>query len=82
MVVIRIWGLRGVVVVNTVAAREFVVWISAWAFMCGVWMFFLCMLCGPMMDWRPVQDVPRLLPNGSWDRLQRYGLTSCLACQR
>ena len=25
-------------------------------------------LCGPVMDWRPVQDVPCLLP--SWDRLQ------------
>ena len=23
------------------------------------------------MDWRPVQDVPRLSANGSWDRLQR-----------
>jgi len=24
-------------------------------------------LCGPVKDWRPVQDVP---PNGAWDRLQ------------
>ena len=27
-------------------------------------------LCGPVMNWRPVQGVPCLLPNGSWDRLQ------------
>ena len=27
-------------------------------------------LCGPAMDWRPVQDVPRLAPNNGWDRLQ------------
>jgi len=27
-------------------------------------------LYGPMMDWRPVQRVPRLLPNDRWDRLQ------------
>ena len=26
-------------------------------------------LCGPVMDWRPVQGEPRLLPNESWDRL-------------
>jgi len=27
-------------------------------------------LCGPVMDWRPVQGVPCLSPNDSWDRLQ------------
>ena len=27
-------------------------------------------LCGPVMDWWPVQGVPRLSPNGRWDRLQ------------
>jgi len=27
-------------------------------------------LCGPVMDWRPIQGVACLLPNGSWDRLQ------------
>ena len=27
-------------------------------------------LCGPVMDWRPVQGVPRLSPNDFWDRLQ------------
>ena len=27
-------------------------------------------LCGPVMDWRPVQLVTCLLPNDSWDRLQ------------
>jgi len=27
-------------------------------------------LCGPVMDWWPVQGVPRLSPNDSWDRLQ------------
>ena len=27
-------------------------------------------LCGPVMDWRPVQGVPRLSPNDCWDRLQ------------
>ena len=27
-------------------------------------------LCGPVMDWRPVQGVPRLLPDDRWDRLQ------------
>ena len=27
-------------------------------------------LCGPVMDWRPVQGVPLLLPNDRWDRLQ------------
>ena len=27
-------------------------------------------LCGPVMDWRPVQGVPRLSPNERWDRLQ------------
>ena len=24
-------------------------------------------LCGPVMDWRPVQGVPCILPNESWD---------------
>ena len=27
-------------------------------------------LCGPVMDWRPVQGVPRLSPIDCWDRLQ------------
>jgi len=27
-------------------------------------------LCCPVMDWRPVQGVPRLSPNDCWDRLQ------------
>ena len=27
-------------------------------------------LCGPVMDWRPVQGVPRLLRDDHWDRLQ------------
>ena len=27
-------------------------------------------LCGPVMDWRPVQSVPHLSPNDRWDRLQ------------
>jgi len=27
-------------------------------------------LCGPVIDWRPVQGVPRLSPNDNWDRLQ------------
>ena len=27
-------------------------------------------LCGPVMDWRPVQGVPRLSPSDDWDRLQ------------
>ena len=27
-------------------------------------------LCGPVMDWRPVQGLPRLLPDDRWDRLQ------------
>ena len=27
-------------------------------------------LCDPMMDWRPVQGVPYLSPNDSWDGLQ------------
>ena len=27
-------------------------------------------LCDPVMDWRSIQGVPRLLPNDSWDRLQ------------
>ena len=27
-------------------------------------------LCGPVIDWRPVQGVPCLSPNGSGDRLQ------------
>ena len=27
-------------------------------------------LCGPVMDWRPVQGEPRLLPDDRWDRLQ------------
>jgi len=27
-------------------------------------------LCGPVMDWQPVQGVPRLSPDDSWDRLQ------------
>jgi len=27
-------------------------------------------LCGPVMDWRPVQGVPRLSPDDCWDRLQ------------
>ena len=27
-------------------------------------------LCGPVMDWQPVQGVPCLSPDDSWDRLQ------------
>ena len=27
-------------------------------------------LCGPVMDWRPVQGIPRLLLHDRWDRLQ------------
>jgi len=27
-------------------------------------------LCGPVMDWRPVQGVPRLSSDDRWDRLQ------------
>ena len=27
-------------------------------------------LCGPVMDWRPVQGVPCLSPEDCWDRLQ------------
>ena len=27
-------------------------------------------LYGPVMDWRPVQGVPRLSPDDRWDRLQ------------
>ena len=27
-------------------------------------------LCGPVMDWRPVQGVPRLSPDDRWNRLQ------------
>ena len=27
-------------------------------------------LCGPAMDWRPFQGVPRLSPDDRWDRLQ------------
>jgi len=27
-------------------------------------------LCGPVMDWRPVQGVARLSPCDRWDRLQ------------
>ena len=27
-------------------------------------------LCGPAMDWRPVQGVPCVLPNDNWDSLQ------------
>ena len=30
----------------------------------------LSVYVGPAMDWRPVQGVPRLSPNDSWDRLQ------------
>ena len=30
----------------------------------------LLSLCGPVMDWRPVQGVPRLSPDDRWDRLQ------------
>ena len=26
-------------------------------------------LCGPVMDWRPVQGVPRFSPDDRWDRL-------------
>ena len=29
-------------------------------------------LCGPMTDWRPVQGVPRLLPEYCWDRLHPH----------
>jgi len=31
-------------------------------------------LCGPVMDWRPIQGVPRLSPNDSWERLKTYSL--------
>ena len=27
-------------------------------------------LCGPVMDWRPVQGVPCLSPDDRWDRIQ------------
>ena len=29
----------------------------------------VCLMC-PVMDWRPVQGVPRLSPDNCWDRLQ------------
>ena len=35
---------------------------------CGC--LFRLSLCGPVMDWRPVQGVPRLSPDDRWDRLQ------------
>ena len=31
---------------------------------------FRLFLCGPVMDWRPVQGVPSLSPDDRWDRLQ------------
>ena len=30
----------------------------------------VCLICLCVMDWRPVQGVPRLSPNDGWDRLQ------------
>ena len=30
----------------------------------------LSLYVGPVIDWRPVQGVPRLSPNASWDWLQ------------
>ena len=30
----------------------------------------VCTLCGPVMDWQPVQGVPCLSPDDHWDRLQ------------
>ena len=33
-------------------------------------------LCGPVMDWRPVQGVPRLSLYGRWHRLQPSSETS------
>jgi len=48
-----------------------------------VWVFLPRLsLCGPVMDWRPVQGVPRLSPDDRWDRLQpprdpTDGLSGC-----
>jgi len=40
-------------------------------------------LCGPVMDWRPVQGVPRFSPNDRWDRLlQPHDLTDGLSGYR
>jgi len=40
-------------------------------------------LCGPVMDWRSVQGVPRLLPDDRWDRLQPpRDPTNGLSCYR
>ena len=40
-------------------------------------------LCvGPVMDWQPVQDVPCLLPDESWDRLQPHNPTDRLSGYR
>jgi len=30
----------------------------------------LVCLCGSVMDWQPVQGVPRLSPDDRWDRVQ------------
>ena len=32
--------------------------------------YFLLSLCGPVIDWWPVQGVSCLLPNDNWERLQ------------
>ena len=35
-----------------------------------MWLFVLFVSVWPCEDWRPVQGVPRLLPDDRWDRLQ------------
>ena len=41
---------------------------SEWERVCGCLSHLS--LCGPVMDWRPVQGVPRLSLDDRWDRLQ------------
>ena len=46
---------------------------NIWIILCNerVCGYLSCLsLCEPVMDWRPVQGVPRLSPDDRWDRLQ------------
>ena len=42
--------------------------------------FSFCLGDGLAIDWQSVQDVPCLLSNGSWDRLQPPACTLCRNC--
>jgi len=54
---------------------EVLMWSVGWLDWMVVCLFLS--LISPVMDWRPIQDVPCHSPGGSWDRLQPSPSFSC-----